>query len=157
MYVGSWCVGSGVGNLDGWNGDYSIHLLSAGIFCCSGKKEVEKKNIKSGRVQHILLNKCGNFLRESGREENKKIFYIPSHFHYMLPFKGCSIQLLLNYWNRKESLLSGSLLYHLLLCFHCALLPGWKSPVITSVGRNHLWPGAYPHVTAGQSADFPFE
>jgi len=75
----------------------------------------------------------------------------------MLTFKGCSIQLLFNYSNRKESLLSGSLLYHLLLCFHRALLPGWKSPVITSVSRNHLWPGAYPHVTAGQSANFLFD
>ncbi|CAK8564757.1 unnamed protein product [Lathyrus sativus] len=28
------------------------------------------------------------------------------------------------------------------------LSAGWKSPVIISIGRNNLWPGAYPHVTA---------
>lgn len=62
-----------------------------------------------------------------------------------------------NYWNRKETFLSGSLLYHLLVYFNCALLPGRKSPVITRISRNNLWPGAYPHVTAGQFADFLFE
>lgn len=35
MHIGSWCLGFGLGNLDGWDGDYTIHLLSAGMFCCS--------------------------------------------------------------------------------------------------------------------------
>lgn len=36
MYIGSWCLGFGLGNLDGWDGDYTIHLLSAGIFLSDG-------------------------------------------------------------------------------------------------------------------------
>lgn len=30
MLVGTWRLGFGLGNLDGWDGDHSIHLLSAG-------------------------------------------------------------------------------------------------------------------------------
>lgn len=28
---GSWCMGIRLGNMDGWNGNYTIHILSAGI------------------------------------------------------------------------------------------------------------------------------
>ena len=30
MLLGTWCLGFGLGNLDGWDGDYPIHLLPAG-------------------------------------------------------------------------------------------------------------------------------
>lgn len=32
LLVGIRCLGIGLGNLDGWYGDYSIHLLPAGPF-----------------------------------------------------------------------------------------------------------------------------
>lgn len=36
MHLGSWCLGFGLGNLDGWDGDYSIYIFPAGMFCCTG-------------------------------------------------------------------------------------------------------------------------
>lgn len=32
MLLGAWSLGFGLGNLDGWDGDYTVHLLSAGFF-----------------------------------------------------------------------------------------------------------------------------
>jgi hypothetical protein len=52
MYIGSWCLGFGMGNLDGWNGDYSIHLLSAGMLCCS------QRNITTLVLLHNILFTC---------------------------------------------------------------------------------------------------
>lgn len=34
MLTGTWCMGIGLGNLDGWDGDHTIHVLPAGVFCC---------------------------------------------------------------------------------------------------------------------------
>lgn len=34
MLTGTWCMGIGLGNLDGWDGDHTIHVLPAGGFCC---------------------------------------------------------------------------------------------------------------------------
>lgn len=34
MLSGSWCLGIGLGNLDGWDGDYTIHVLPAGFLLC---------------------------------------------------------------------------------------------------------------------------
>ena len=35
--LGAWCLGSGLGNLDGWDGDYTIHIFSAGFSSRSKK------------------------------------------------------------------------------------------------------------------------
>jgi hypothetical protein len=67
-----------MGNLDGWNGDYSIHVLSAGMLCCS------ERNIT---MLVFLLRK---FLKSGDFFFEKTLFYLSS-FHYRLPFKGCSI------------------------------------------------------------------
>lgn len=32
MLLGAWSLGFGLGNLDGWDGDYTVYLLSAGFF-----------------------------------------------------------------------------------------------------------------------------
>lgn len=29
--IGSWCLGTGLGDMDGWNGDNTIYIFSAGI------------------------------------------------------------------------------------------------------------------------------
>jgi hypothetical protein len=55
MYTGSWCLGFGMGNLDGWNGDYSIHVLSAGMLRLLREKHYyvsifAKKNFKKWRL-----------------------------------------------------------------------------------------------------------